>query len=211
MIKAIIFDLGGVLVDLDLDRCRKAFVEDVGYGRIDELLDAWHQKGFYSDLEEGKISEDEFRHRIIEGVSGKRTVLPEDVDRAMWALLTGIEPYKVGLLKDLSHRYDLYLLSNNNGISMVRCRKFFADAGLPMEQVFRKQFLSYQMKMLKPSPAIYGSMIASLGLRPEEILFIDDSEANVEAAARAGIKTLPYVPGTDLKASLDERLKELGE
>ena len=192
MIKAIIFDLGGVLVDLDLDRCRKAFVEDVGYGRIDELLDAWHQKGFYSDLEEGKISEDEFRHRIIEGVSGKRTVLPEDVDRAMWALLTGIEPYKVDLLKDLSHRYDLYLLSNNNGISMARCRKFFADAGLPMEQVFRKQFLSYQMKMLKPSPEIYMAVIRSIGLPPGEMLFIDDSKSNTDAAAALGMNVLLY-------------------
>lgn len=207
MIKAIIFDLGGVLVDLDLDRCRKAFVEDVGYGRIDELLDAWHQKGFYSDLEEGKISEDEFRHRIIEGVSGKRPVLPEDVDRAMWALLTGIEPYKVDLLKDLSHRYDLYLLSNNNGISMARCRKFFADAGLPMEQVFRKQFLSYQMKMLKPSPEIYMAVIRSIGLPPGEMLFIDDSKSNTDAAAALGMNVLLYSPGTDLNAAVSRRLE----
>ena len=163
MIKAIIFDLGGVLVDLDLDRCRKAFVEDVGYGRIDELLDAWHQKGFYSDLEEGKISEDEFRHRIIEGVSGKRPVLPEDVDRAMWALLTGIEPYKVDLLKDLSHRYDLYLLSNNNGISMARCRKFFADAGLPMEQVFEEFAGRVELEDVENFAAVFSAAKRSGG------------------------------------------------
>ena len=209
MIRAIVFDLGGVLVDLDLDRCKRAFREDLGYSDIDSILDACHQKGFYSSLEEGLISEDEFRGLILAG--SRPDAVPEDVDRAMWALLTGVAGYKIEMLRTLSGRYDLYLLSNNNSISMRRCREIFSEAGLPLEEAFKGLFLSYQMKMLKPSPAIYGSMIASLGLRPEEILFIDDSEANVEAAARAGIKTLPYVPGTDLKASLDERLKELGE
>ena len=209
MIKAIVFDLGGVLIDLDIERCKKAFREDLGYSDIDEILDACHQKGFYSDLEEGKISEDEFRSLIL--AQSRPDAGAEDVDRAMWALLTGVEPYKIGLLRELAGRYDLYLLSNNNSISMCRCREIFSDAGLPMDEAFKALFISYQMKMLKPSPAIYGSMIASLGLRPEEILFIDDSEANVKAASKAGINTLPYVPGTDLAAAIHRSLSALGD
>ena len=227
MIKAIIFDLGGVLIDLDLERCKKAFVEDVGYRKIDELLDAWHQKGFYSDLEEGKLSEDEFRRKIIEGavsavhpVPAAGSELPagpepmcgpavasDDVDHAMWALLTGIEQYKIDFLRELSGKYDLYLLSNNNGISMVRCRQIFKEAGLPMEKVFRKQYLSYEMKMLKPSPQIYRAVIDDIGLSPDEMLFIDDSVSNVAAAASLGIHAVQYVPGADLRAAVNAGLE----
>ena len=235
MIKAVIFDLGGVLIDLDLERCRKAFAEDVGYRKIDELLDAWHQKGFYSDLEEGKLSADEFRRKIIEGsvsaghsvpttesvscaesvpstesvptTESVSAVSPDEVDHAMWALLTGIEPYKIDFLRELSGKYDLYLLSNNNGISMVRCRQIFKEAGLPMEKVFRKQYLSYEMKMLKPSPQIYRAVIDDIGLSPDEMLFIDDSVSNVAAAASLGIHAVQYVPGADLRAAVNAGLE----
>ncbi len=227
MIKAIIFDLGGVLIDLDLERCRKAFAEDVGYRKINELLDAWHQKGFYSDLEEGKLSADEFRRKIIEGsafaghsapstesvpsAESVPAVSPDDVDHAMWALLTGIEPYKIDFLRELSGKYDLYLLSNNNGISMVRCRQIFEEAGLPMEKVFRKQYLSYEMKMLKPSPQIYRAVIEDIGLSPDEMLFIDDSVSNVAAAASLGIHAVQYVPGADLRTAVNAGLEGDGK
>lgn len=209
MIKAIVFDLGGVLIDLDLERCRKAFREDLGYRDIDLLLDPFHQKGFYSDLEEGVISEDEFRSRILAG--SRPGARPEDVDHAMWALLTGISRYKISMLRELAGKYDLYLLSNNNSISMARCREMFSEAGLPLDRAFRHLFLSYQMKMLKPSPMIYEAAVAAIGLPAREILFIDDSEANVKAAGQTGLCTLLYRPGTDLKAALEERLKELGK
>lgn len=231
MIKAIIFDLGGVLIDLDLERCKKAFVEDVGYRKIDELLDAWHQKGFYSDLEEGKLSEDEFRRKIIEGSASAGhpapcvesvpstgsapgsgpAVSPDDVDHAMWSLLTGIDSYKIDFLRELSGKYDLYLLSNNNGISMVRCRQIFEEAGLPMEKVFRKQYLSYEMKMLKPSPQIYRAVIEDIGLSPDEMLFIDDSVSNVAAAASLGIHAVQYVPGADLRTAVNAGLEGDGK
>lgn len=215
MTEAIIFDLGGVLVNLDVERCKKAFIEDVGYRNIGDLLDASHQKGFYSDLEQGLISDEEFRRRILSGADPKAGVTDADcskenaVDHAMWALLTGVDAYKIDLLRELRKKYDLYLLSNNNGISMVRCRQLFDEAGLPMDSIFRKEFLSYRMKMLKPSVGIYRKVVSEIGIAPDKMLFIDDSRANTDVASSVGINVLFYPQGSDLKTALYARLEEL--
>lgn len=207
MIKAVIFDLGGVLIDLDIEKCRKAFIEELGYLDIDSLLDPCHQKGIYSDLEEGIVSEDEFRSHILAG--SKPGSRPEDVDRCMWALLSGIAEDKVGFLQELSGKYDLYLLSNNNGISMPYSMKLFDKAGVPMESLFKQLFLSYRMKMLKPSRAIYDEVVKAIGLPASDLLFVDDSHANTDAADAAGINALYYTPGTDLRSAVSGKLEEL--
>ena len=161
MIKAIIFDMGGVLVDLDIEDCKRAFKEYLGYDKIDELIDPCHQKGIYGDLEEGKISGDEFRRLVLE--ESRPGSAAEDVDRAMWHILTRIEPYKVPMLKKLSESYDLYLLSNNNEVCLPRAKAMFAEAGIPMESLFRKCFYSFEMKALKPSEAFYKAVMGDIG------------------------------------------------
>jgi putative hydrolase of the HAD superfamily len=116
MPKAIVFDLGGVLIDLDFDRCVKAFREILGYERITDLLDLYHQKGIYGDMEAGLITADEFRAEVLR--ESRPGCIPADVDRAMAGLLVGMDPRKVQLLEELSRRFPLYGLSNNNEISV---------------------------------------------------------------------------------------------
>ena len=91
MNKAIIFDMGGVIVDLDIEGCKAAFKERLGYHNIDNIIDACHQKGIYGDLEEGKLTAEEFRSIVI--ADSRPGSDPMDVDRAMWHILVGIEPY----------------------------------------------------------------------------------------------------------------------
>ena len=93
MIRAIVFDLGGVLIDLDFDDCVRAFREILGYERITEILDLSHQKGIYGDMEAGLISEDVFRAEVLK--DSRPGCVPADVDRAMACLLTGMDPAKV--------------------------------------------------------------------------------------------------------------------
>lgn len=196
--------MGGVLVDLDMQGCKDAFKRILGYSRIDELLDPCHQKGIIGDLEGGVLTEDEFRQAVLsESAEG---CVPEDVDMAFWHILEGIAPYKAELLVKMSRSYDLYLLSNNNGITMVRAYQLFEEAGAPLDKVFRKCFLSYQMKALKPSETFYKAVVEQIGLPSDMLLFIDDSMPNVEGSIAAGLPAVHYIPGSDLSALLAEAL-----
>jgi len=205
-IKALIFDMGGVLVDLDIEDCKRAFKEYVGYYGIDSIIDACHQKGIYGDLEEGKLSADEFRRIVL--ADSRPGASEEDVDRAMWHILIGIEPYKAEMLKRLSESYGLYLLSNNNPVCLPRSRKIFEDAGIPLDKIFRKCFYSFEMKALKPSEDFYKVVVKEIGLPADQMLFIDDSQKNVDGAIAAGLPAVYYEPGTDLEALISGILEE---
>ncbi len=205
-IKAIIFDMGGVIVDLDIEDCKRAFKEYLGYYRIDELIDPCHQKGIYGDLEEGKISGDEFRRIVLQ--DSDPGALAENVDKAMWHILTGISPYKVEMLKRLSESYDLYLLSNNNPVCLPRAKAIFEDAGIPLEKIFRKCFYSFEMKALKPSETFYKAVVREIGIPAEQMFFIDDSQKNVDGAIAAGLPAVYYEPGTDLEILINNVLEE---
>lgn len=203
-IKAIVFDLGGVLIDLDIEDCKSAFKALLGYHAIDDIIDPCHQRGIYGELEAGALSAEDFRKIVLaESNPGSTENL---VDEAMWHILVGMSPYKAELLNKLSESYDLYLLSNNNPICMPRSLQIFEEAGAPMDKVFKKCFLSYEMKTMKPSETFYKSVISQIGLPSEEMLFIDDSQKNVDGAIAAGLPAVYYKPGSNLSALLAEAL-----
>ena len=192
-------------MDLDIEDCKRAFKEYLGYYRIDELIDPCHQKGIYGDLEEGKISGDEFRRIVLQ--DSDPGALAENVDKAMWHILTGISPYKVEMLKRLSESYDLYLLSNNNPVCLPRAKAIFEGAGIPLEKIFRKCFYSFEMKALKPSETFYKAVVREIGIPAEQMFFIDDSQKNVDGAIAAGLPAVYYEPGTDLDALINNVLE----
>ena len=196
MVSAIVFDLGGVLIDLDYDSCVRSFREVLGYERITELLDLSHQKGIYGDMEAGLITADEFRAEVLR--ESRPGCVPADVDRAMAGLLVGMDPKKVPLLERLAEKYALYGLSNNNEISVARMHAIYEENGLDWQRVFRNEFISSRMKLLKPSRAIFDAAAAEIGFPPAEILFVDDSQRNVDGARSAGWQAVLYVQGTDL-------------
>ena len=194
MTKAIVFDIGGVLIGLDLERGIRAFKEVLGYNRISELLDPSHQKGIYGDFEGGLLSADEFRAEVLkESRPGSK---PEDVDRCVRQILLDIKPETAAAVRSVYGRYPLYLLSNNNPIGMPNCLELMEKAGIG--GLYEDMFISSEMKMLKPSPEFYREAVRRIGLPPEEILFIDDSLTNVEAARALGIDARWLEPGMPL-------------
>ncbi len=204
MVKAIVFDLGGVLIDLDIDSCIRACKEEIGFDKADEFLDPCHQKGIFQLLEKGEVSKEEFAEQVISMCRPGTTA--EDVAHAFRKLLVGVAGYKVQLLKDLSAKYDLYLLSNNNEISMPESRAIFKSLGIPMESLFKKLFLSYEMKMLKPGDEIFRTAISEIsaisGATASQMLFLDDSQKNVDAAIRNGMRARLCPQGADMKQIL---------
>lgn len=196
--------MGGVLVDLDIEGCKDSFRKNLEYHDIDRIIDPCHQKGIWGDLEEGLLEADEFRRIILaDSCPGAG---PQDVDEAMARILVGISPYKAELLKRMSAGYDLYMLSNNNSICLPYSSAMFTDAGIPLSDIFRKCFFSFEMKALKPSREFYKRVMEEIGGPAENMLFIDDSRTNVDGAVAAGLPAVYYEPGTDLSALLSDVL-----
>lgn len=196
MIKAVIFDMGGVLVDLDMGRCMDSF-RKIGFPEFCDFLDMCHQKGLLSDFEEGKLDEEEFISKCFAICRNK--ISGEQVKDALNSLCVGIPREKADFVRELSGKYPLYALSNNNPFCAAEFVREGAEVGLVFKDCFRECFFSYRMKMLKPSREIYLEVLRRIGLPPEELLFIDDSEDNVKAAAELGIVSALYKPGTSLR------------
>lgn len=205
MIKAIIFDMGGVLIDLNFQRCLNAFL-DLGFEQIKEMLDPCHQKGAFMDMEAGKITDEEFYDICIS--SSKPGTTREDVKGCFRAFVEGMEQYKVDLLIELEKSYDLYMLSNNNPIGMSIYYPLFEEMGFPLTN-FKDLFISSDMKMLKPHQDIYQEAIRRIGINPSEMLFIDDSQTNVDAARAEGMNAALFVQGDDLRKFVYDTLERL--
>lgn len=204
MIKAVIFDIGGVIVGLDFDRAVRSFKEKAGFETIDQYLDPWHQKGFFRDLESGALSEEDFYTKCL-------PLCKPGVDKEIFYtclddFLTDIDEDKVELIKKLHEKYDLYLLSNNNPISMRCVESMFERYGIAMDKYFKKRFISSEMKMVKPDLEIYEAAIAGTGCAPDELFFIDDSKINVDTASSLGIHTCFYTCKEDFISSLSSLL-----
>ena len=198
--------MGGVLVDLDIEGCKDTFRRELDYQNIDKIIDPCHQKGIWEDLEEGVLSAEEFRKTVL--AESRPGATDKDVDEAMSKILVGIAPYKADLLRKMKEGYDLYMLSNNTAICLPYSSAMFTEAGVPLATTFIRCFMSFEMKALKPSADFYKRVMAEIGRPSDELLFIDDSQVNVDAAIAAGLPSVYYKPGTDLSALLAEVLED---
>ena len=210
MIKNIIFDLGGVFVSLNRDKCLSAFNKDLGFPNFGDYINPYLQTGFFGDFEEGMIDSAQFRDQVRKHCSVDN--IPDSlIDSSLEKFLVGIDKSKIDFLLSLKGEYNLYLLSNINPILWEKSKKFFKDAsGIDMEDVYNKIYLSFEMKTCKPGIEIYDKLIADSGIIPSETLFIDDGKANVESGEKAGLISVLYDVNTSLKDTVLEALKNNG-
>jgi len=197
-IKNIIFDLGGVLITLDRDEAVNRFKE-AGLENAEELLSAYHQKGIFLELEEGKLSKEEF-YEAVRKEAGK-FISNETIDHGWLGFLKEVPAYKMVMLEELRRKgYRLYLLSNTNPVIMDWAHSpAFSPQGKSIDEYFDKLYLSYQIGYTKPHTEIFQFMFKDSGMIPSESLFIDDGIANIEMGKQLGMKTYLAENGEDFR------------
>lgn len=195
-IKNLLVDFGGVLVNLDRERCIRSF-KALGFEDIEKLIDPYQQSGFFLQLEKGEITVEDFRKEVRQRVFG-HSVTDEQIDAAWNSFLVDIPAAKLDTLLELRRKYTVYLLSNTNEIHWQwACCNGFAYGRFGAEDFFEKQFLSFQLGQVKPGREIFQTVLDWTGIRPEETFFIDDSPQNCRTAESMGIQTYTPAPGED--------------
>ncbi len=192
----IIFDFGGVLVNLDRKRCIDAFTR-IGAGAIAGYVDECRQEDLFHDLEVGDTGVDQFCDAVRQACGGCNAT-DEDICGAWDALLTGIPRRRLDKLAELKRDFRLVLLSNTNPIHWRKAvDDYFTQGGLNVNYYFEKTYLSYEMRMLKPDEGIYRKVLDNSGMDAGDTLFIDDSKANCAAAERLGITSMHVTCGDE--------------
>lgn len=193
-IKTVVFDLGGVLVDLDIDRCIGAF-RSLGMDAVADLINPYYPAEMIGRLERGDISFHEACDQMRQ-LSGRQEVTDAQIAWAYGQFLVRIPVGKLRQIDALRERgIRTCVLSNNNPASMEYIRRMFSADGKTMDDYFDAVYLSYQLCELKPSETIFRKMIAADGMLPAETLFIDDGQKNVVAAQALGFSV--YMPGPE--------------
>ena len=194
-IKNLLIDLGGVLINLDRQRCIENF-QKLGLRNVEELLDISNQDGILMQQEKGLITPAEFRNGVREMIG--KVVSDKQIDAAWNSFLVDIPTHKLDLLLKLREKYVVYLLSNTNEIHWRwSCEHAFPYRGFRVEDYFEKIYLSFEMRMVKPDAEIFETVLADANIDPKETFFIDDSEANCQAAQKLGISTYTPQAGED--------------
>ena len=195
-IRNLLFDLGGVIINLDRQRCVDALTA-LGDEKADEMLDLSVQRGTLMDLEEGKISPSDFFKRMRQKIG--KAVSDEEIVHALNELLIGIPLDRLTLLRKLRQRFNVMMLSNTNPIMFdTKIAECFAQEGLSITDYFDDVYLSYRLKSCKPDIAIFKKVIELSRIVPQETLFFDDSQKNLDAAASLGFKTFLVTPDRDI-------------
>lgn len=187
--KVIVFDMGGVLLPLDVQRCIDSFKKILGpnFCRLGLGSDG-ERETLMADYEGGRITTDEFVKAILSWCLPGTS--EDDVKRAWTDMLTCIPPDRLPFIRSLKARgYRVFLLSNTNELHwdhVIRHTPGFADC-------FEHMFLSFEVKICKPDVAFFRMATEYIGVPPSGILFVDDLAANRAAAEKAGWTTCESV------------------
>jgi haloacid dehalogenase superfamily, subfamily IA, variant 3 with third motif having DD or ED len=204
-IKNIVFDFGGVIVNFSREAAVKKF-EEIGVANANELLDAYHQKGAFLQVEDGTINAEEFRI-ILSELAGKELSY-EQVKEGWLGFMLDVPQYRLEYLLELRKKYKLYILSNTNPYVMSWARSNdFTIAGRPLDDYFDKIYTSYELKAVKPGKTIFELMIKDADMLPGETLFVDDGPANIKMAKELGMMTFQPINGEDWRDDLTALLK----
>ena len=187
--EAIIFDLGGVLLNIDYHKTIQAF-KKLGIKNFDEVYTQAQQSELFNRLETGMISEDTF-FQDINNIANT-SFSNEDISQAWNAMLLDLPKHRVKLLKKMAKSIPIFLLSNTNSIHL---KAFQSEIEMAygrkdlLEELFVETFYSHLIHARKPDSEAFHIIIDKYDLNPGKTLFIDDSEQHIIGAKKIGLHT----------------------
>lgn len=187
-IKNIVFDLGGVVLDIDFNLTVEAF-RKMGHPQFDQVFSKAIQNPEIQLFEKGLIPESDFRNFIRKELESD--ISDAEIDQAWNALLLNFDADRIAYIKALQNDYNIYLLSNTNSIHQKQFYQDFQNLfNHHMDDLFIQAFYSHEMNQRKPDVEIYDTVLQTANLNPEETLFLDDSPQNLPPANQVGIRTI---------------------
>jgi glucose-1-phosphatase len=197
-IKNIIFDLGGVLLNIDYNKTSDAF-KKLGASDFDSFYSQQGANDLFEALETGNITEAAFYSAMQDHCSPGTTY--EQIQAAWNAILLDFRMESLQYLSHLQDKYNLFLLSNTNSIHHTEfCKIYTRQTGKSrFDDFFVKSYYSHVMHKRKPYPSTYTFVLQDAGINIEDTLFIDDSKVNIEGAAEAGLNTHWLTPGEKIE------------
>jgi putative hydrolase of the HAD superfamily len=205
-ITTLIFDFGGVLINLDIKRCILNF-KRLGLENFEQYLNNFAQAGFFMEFEKGQITAVEFRNEIRKLTT--KTLTDAQIDEAWCSFLLEIPTEKLEMLLELRKKFRILLLSNTNIIHFPNSETLlYTQNGMKMSDYFDRCYLSYEMKMAKPDKEIFENILATENVQANECLFLDDGLKNTEEAQKLGIQTYLVSEREDLSFLLNPKTWE---
>ena len=206
-ISTIIFDFGGVIIDLNREKSLAEF-EKIGLLDTAKMLDNFLPVDIFMQLEIGKLSEDEFLEKLI--LRSTQNPTKEQVKAAFLSFLQDIPVQKLDLILELKKHFKILLLSNTNLIHFAWCKKEkFNYNGLNINDFFDKCYLSYEQKTAKPENKIFEILLQEQNIKAAECLFFDDSPANIATAKSLNFNTILVDTKEDLRKYFREYYKHI--
>jgi FMN phosphatase YigB (HAD superfamily) len=196
-IKNIIFDLGGVVVNVDYHKTIEGF-KNLGFSGFEKFYSQQKQIDLFDRLETGRITPSVFRQEIRSRTSIKLT--DEQIDGAWNAMILDLPAERLELLQLIKDKYRTFLLSNTNEIHIDFFNEYLLETfGVPdISDYFEKVYYSHQIGIRKPFKEVFDYVVRVNKLKPEETLFIDDSVQHVEGALKAGLNAIHLTKGNSI-------------
>lgn len=205
MIKNLLLDMGGVILDVSYQRVIETF-KSYGIENFDKIYTQAKQVEIIDLFEEGKCTAEEFRDGIRKLVG--KELSDEQIDKAWFSMILEIPRDVIQLLGVLKLKYRLFLFSNTNVLHIEYLKKEFErQLGFDLFNcVFDKAFFSNEIHHRKPHPESFKYVLEQAGIEAEETLFIDDSKQHLEGASKVGLNTYWLTNGETLIDLYDKKI-----
>ena len=195
-IRNIIFDLGGVLLNINPLLSLAELEQMSGIGK-EQLISRFVSEHIFEKFDTGSLNPAQFRSELCRIIN--TNVSDAEIDKAWNKLLLDFPSPRVEMLQQLRKNYRVFLLSNTNSIHFeYYTRDFYEKYGYQMTSLFDKLFLSYEIGIHKPDEGIYAFVLQNAALDPSQTVFIDDSLTNIKAAEQLGIAGIHIHDGYDV-------------